>query len=289
MARAQPRFEFGSLPRDPDRDAALVEVRDPEHQRGDIVLTDDLTRKLDRTIAEFRNRDALAKHALVPRSRLLFVGPPGCGKTLAADVLAAELSLPLVYARFDGIVSSFLGETATNLRRVFTYAAKAPSLLFFDEFDTIAKRRNDDQEVGELKRVVGSFLQILDAHPRDRLVVAATNHEGLPDEALWRRFDDVLVFRRPTVAQLAELMTIKLRGVRKHGIDAHGLASAMEGFTFADAERVCHEAIKSMILAGAKELHVDFLRTELEEQRTRLRDVRAVPLERPSTSDEVWS
>lgn len=276
MARAQPRFEFGSLPRDPDRDAALVEVRDPEHQRGDIVLSEDLTRKLDRTIAEYRGRDALAKHALVPRSRLLFVGPPGCGKTLAADVLAAELSLPLVYARFDGIVSSFLGETATNLRRVFTYAAKAPSLLFFDEFDTIAKRRDDDHEVGELKRVVGSFLQILDSHPRDRLVVAATNHEGLLDEALWRRFDDVLVFRRPTAAQLAELLTMKLRGVRKPNVDVRALAAEMEGFTFADAERVCHEAIKAMVLAGAKELQVDLLRTELAEQRARLRDVRTV-------------
>ena len=191
-------------------------------------------------------------------------------------MLAAELSLPLVYARFDGIVSSFLGETATNLRRVFTYAAKAPSLLFFDEFDTIAKRRDDDQEVGELKRVVGSFLQILDSHPRDRLVVAATNHEGLLDEALWRRFDDVLVFRRPTVAQLAELLTMKLRGVRKVGVDVHALAEDMEGFTFADAERVCNEAVKAMVLANAKEVHVDLLRAELAEQRARLRDVRTV-------------
>lgn len=276
MARAQPRFEFGSLPRDPDRDTALVEVRDAEHQREDIVLGDDLTRKLDRTIAEFRHRDALAKHALVPRSRLLFVGPPGCGKTLAAEVLAAELALPMVYARFDGIVSSFLGETATNLRRVFSYAGKAPSLLFFDEFDTIGKRRDDDQEVGELKRVVGSFLQILDSYPRDQLVVAATNHEGLLDEALWRRFDDVLVFRRPTVKQLGELLTMKLRAVRKPGVDVQGLAAEMAGFTFADAERVCVEAIKAMVLVGAKELHRDLLRAELEEQRARLRDVRAV-------------
>lgn len=276
MARAQPRFEFGSLPRDPDRDAALVEVRDPERGRDDIVLSEDLTRKLDRTIAEFRHRDALAKHALVPRSRLLFVGPPGCGKTLAADVLAAELALPVVYARFDGIVSSFLGETATNLRRVFTYASKAPSLLFFDEFDTIAKRRDDDHEVGELKRVVGSFLQILDSYPREQLVVAATNHEGLLDEALWRRFDDVLVFRRPTVAQLGELLTMKLRAVRKPGVDIRALAAEMAGFTFADAERVCVEAIKAMVLAGAKELHRDLLQAELDDQRARLRDVRAV-------------
>jgi SpoVK/Ycf46/Vps4 family AAA+-type ATPase len=206
----------------------------------------------------------------------LFVGPPGCGKTLAADVLAAELSLPLVYARFDGIVSSFLGETATNLRRVFSYAAKAPSLLFFDEFDTIGKRRDDDHEVGELKRVVGSFLQILDSYPRDRLVVAATNHEGLLDEALWRRFDDVLVFPRPTMPQLVDLLTMKLRGVRKSGVDVPVLAAEMQGFTFADAERVCVDAIKAMVLAGAKELHGDLIRAELEEQRARLRDARGV-------------
>ena len=276
MARAQPRFEFGSLPRDPDRDAALVEVRDPEHRRDELVLSADLTRKLDRTIAEYRNRDSLAKHGLVPRSRLLFVGPPGCGKTLAADVLAAELALPLVYARFDGIVSSFLGETATNLRRVFSYAAKAASLLFFDEFDTIGKRRDDDHEVGELKRVVGSFLQILDSYPRDRLVVAATNHEGLLDEALWRRFDDVLVFPRPTVQQLVELLTVKLRGVRKSGVDVQALATQMQGFTFADAERVCIEAIKAMVLAGGKELQGELLHAELEEQRARLRTARTV-------------
>lgn len=276
MARAQPRFEFGSLPRDPDRDAALVEVRDPEHRRDELVLSADLTRKLDRTIAEYRNRDALAKHGLVPRSRLLFVGPPGCGKTLAADVLAAELALPLVYARFDGIVSSFLGETATNIRRVFSYAAKAPSLLFFDEFDTIGKRRDDDHEVGELKRVVGSFLQILDSYARDRLVVAATNHEGLLDEALWRRFDDVLTFPRPTEQQLVELLTVKLRGVRKSGVDVQTLATKMQGFTFADAERVCIEAIKSMVLAGGRELHGELLHAELEDQRARLRTARTV-------------
>lgn len=125
-------------------------------------------------------------------------------------MLVAELALPQVYARFDGIVSSFLGETATNRRRMFSYAAKAPSLLFFDEFDTIAKRRDDDHEVGELKRVVGSLLQILDSYPRDRLVVAATNQEGLLDEALWRRFDDILMFPRPTAPQLVELVTMRL-------------------------------------------------------------------------------
>lgn len=271
MTRPLPRFEFGSLPRDADRDAALVDVREAERQRDQIVLNDELDRKLDRVLAEHRDRAALAKHGLSPRSRLLFVGPPGCGKTLGAEVLAAELSLPLVYARFDGIVSSFLGETATNLRRVFTYSAKAPSVLFFDEFDTIGKRRDDSHEVGELKRVVGSFLQILDSHPRDRIVVAATNHEGLLDEALWRRFDDVLVFPLPKHAQLAALMEMRLRGVRKPTLDLAALVQQMDGFTYADAERVCLEAVKSMVLAGRRELTVDLVQFEIDDQRTRIR------------------
>ena len=270
MSRPQHRFEFGSLPRDPDRDAALVELREPERRREEIVLSEELARKLERIEAEYGARDALARQGLSPKSRLLFVGPPGCGKTLCAEILAGDLSLPLVYARFDGIVSSFLGETASNIRRAFTYAAKSPSVLFFDEFDTIAKRRDDPHEVGELKRVVGSFLQILDAHPRDRLVVAATNHEGLLDQALWRRFDEVLLFPRPDAAQLVQLVQLRLRGIRKSGVDASALVAGMEHFTFADAERVCVEAVKAMVLAGRKDVTQELLLAELAEQRARI-------------------
>lgn len=274
MARPQHRFDFGSLPRDPDRDAVLVDVRDAERSRNDIVLSGDLDRKLMRITDEFRASDTFARHGLHPRSRLLFVGPPGCGKTLCAEVLAHELSLPLVYARFDGIVSSFLGETASNLRRVFGYAAKAPSVLFFDEFDVIGKRRDDEHEVGELKRVVGSFLQILDSHPRDRIVVAATNHHGLLDEALWRRFDDVLTFPRPSVDQVIKLLQLRLRGTRKASLNLPAIAACMNGFTFADAERVCLESMKAMLLRGNKELTEEIVQEELTDQRARLREVR---------------
>src|SRR5262249_21348903 len=192
MARPHRIVDFGSLPRDPDRDAALVDMRQPERTRAEIVLSAELTRKLDRIEDEHRSRDMFARQGLAPKTRLLFVGPPGCGKTLCAEILAADLGLPLLYARFDGIVSSYLGETASNLRRLFEYARPRLSVLFFDEFDAIGKRRDDAQEVGELKRVVSSFLQLLDSYPRENVVVAATNHEGLLDEALWRRFDEIL-------------------------------------------------------------------------------------------------
>lgn len=263
-------IDFGSLPRDPDRDAALVDVRRPERSREEIVLTEELQRKLDRIEAEYQQKPALARLGLAAKTRLLFVGPPGCGKTICAEILANDLGLTLLYARFDGIVSSYLGETASNLRRLFTYARQHQSVLFFDEFDALGKRRDDPQEVGELKRVVSSFLQLLDSYPKENLVVAATNHEGLLDEALWRRFDEILFFGKPTGEQMIRLMELRLRSVRKRNVDLAALAEAMEGFTFADAERVCFEASKSMVLAGRKELSQDLLAEELAEQKARI-------------------
>src|SRR5437899_2491298 len=151
MARPQRIIDFGSLPRDPDRDAALVDVRHPDRSRDEIVLSKELEAKLERIESEYRAKDTLARRGLAAKTRLLFVGPPGCGKTLCAEILAADLGLPLLYARFDGIVSSYLGETASNLRRLFTYARQHLSVLFFDEFDALGKRRDDPQEVGWLK------------------------------------------------------------------------------------------------------------------------------------------
>jgi SpoVK/Ycf46/Vps4 family AAA+-type ATPase len=272
-------IDFGSLPRDPDRDAALVDARRPERSREEIVLAEDLRRKLDRIEAEYRERSSLGRLGLAAKSRLLFVGPPGCGKTLCAEVLAGDLGLTLLYARFDGIVSSYLGETASNLRRLFNYARQHQAVLFFDEFDALGKRRDDPHEVGELKRVVSSFLQLLDSYPKENLVVAATNHEGMLDEALWRRFDEILFFGKPTSEQLTRLMELRLRGVRKRDVDLAAVVAEMKEFTFADAERVCFEASKAMVLAKRNELSQDLLLDELREQKARI----ALATGRPST------
>jgi SpoVK/Ycf46/Vps4 family AAA+-type ATPase len=277
VARPQKVIQFAALPRDPDRDAALVEVHHPQRTRSEIVLAPEVASRIERIVEEFRAQANLARHGLSPKSRLLFVGPPGCGKTLCAEILAGELGLDLLHARFDGIVSSYLGETASNLRRVFGYASQQRAVLFFDEFDALGKRRDDPQEVGELKRVVSSFLQILDAHPRDRMVIAATNHEGMLDDALWRRFDEVLFFGRPSVEQLVSLMNLRLQSVRKRSVDLTAFANEMAGFSFADAERVCVEATKAMILRGLKEMGADLLSNELAEQRARLALAKGTP------------
>lgn len=270
MARPERVIQFAAVPRDPDRDAALVDVRHPERARSEIVLSPQVLARFERVVEEFGAQKDLARHGLSPKSRLLFIGPPGCGKTLCAEILAGELGLTLLHARFDGIVSSYLGETANNLRRVFSYASQQQAVLFFDEFDALGKRRDDPQELGELKRVVSSFLQILDAHPRDHLVVAATNHEGMLDDALWRRFDEILLFDRPSTAQLLELLKLRLRGVRTRGVDLEMFAAQMIGFAYADAERVCLEATKAMLLRKLKEVTPDLLEQELAEQRARL-------------------
>lgn len=270
MTRPQKVIQFATLPRDPDRDAALVDIVRPQRSRDELVLGPDAGARLERVVEEFRSKALLARHGLSPKSRLLFIGPPGCGKTLCAETLATELGLDVLHARFDGIVSSFLGETANNLRRVFAFAAQRDAILFFDEFDALGKRRDDAQEVGELKRVVSSFLQILDAHPKDKMVVAATNHEGMLDDALWRRFDEIVVFPRPTTTQLEQLIDLRLRAVRKRGVDLHSFAEKMTGLSYADAERVCLEAIKAMLLSGQRELTSDHVTNELAAQQQRV-------------------
>ena len=129
-------------------------------------------------------------------------GPPGCGKTLTAEVIASELGRPVAIVRTDSVVSSFLGETAANLRKVFDFVAKSPMVALFDEFDALGKEREDASEHGELRRVINAVLQMLDAYEGRSLIIAATNHEGMLDTAIWRRFEEVLFLEPPTVAQL---------------------------------------------------------------------------------------
>src|SRR5690606_1481885 len=135
--------EFGSLPRDRERGTLLLEIRSPDRYMTDIVLSDDLKNQIDIILDEYRARDILRTYGLQPRSKLLFCGPPGCGKTLCAEVLASELGLPLLYTRFDAVISSYLGETASNLRKVFDYASRGTWVVFFDEFDAIGKSRDN--------------------------------------------------------------------------------------------------------------------------------------------------
>jgi len=257
------------LPRNTDEEAGLLEIRQPDRYWPDVLLSAENGALLERVITEVRRCELLETHGMRPKRRLLFCGPPGCGKTLTAEVLAGELGLPLLYTRFDAIISSYLGQTATHLRKIFEYAAKGRWVLFFDEFDAIGKSRDNLTEHGELKRVVNSFLQLLDNFTAPSLVIAATNHEGLLDRALWRRFDEIIRFDRPSRDQIPAIVKRKLSAFRHKGLKlTDSLLDAMVGFSHADIERVCFDAIKEALLDGQSELtNQHFVAALAQEQR----------------------
>ncbi|MGO9601361.1 MAG: AAA family ATPase [Isosphaeraceae bacterium] len=241
----------GNLPRDKERNALLVELAESRRELDDLVLSAPVRESLDRIVLERRHAELLRSHGILPTSKVLFCGPPGCGKSVAAEALARELYLPLATVRFDAVVSSYLGETAANLRKVFEFGRSRPLVLLFDEFDAIGKERIAPDEHGELKRVVNSFLQLLDGFHAETLTIAATNHQGLLDPALWRRFDEIVVFPQPTRDEIEVLLS---RRFRQKPVDQQvvlgDLALSLEGSSHADVERLSFDAIKQTILNG---------------------------------------
>jgi SpoVK/Ycf46/Vps4 family AAA+-type ATPase len=237
-------------PRSKGEALSLIDVKRPTKTLRDIVLADETRREVERILEEFGKRNELAGFGLAPKKKLLLFGPPGNGKTLCAEVLAGELDLPLFYVRFDGLIGSYLGETAANLRRVFEYAAHGLGVLFFDEFDALGKSRDSREDVGELKRVVNSYLQLLDNYQGPGPVIAATNYERLLDHALWRRFDALVFFPQATPSQLVKYLSIRLGAFELRDFGPKEAADWCNGSSYSDAARTCTEALKTMILAG---------------------------------------
>ena len=258
------RGTFQPLPRDHEKNAPLLEIRQPDRYFGEMVLHPGIKDILLKVMREFRQWDVLEANGLRPSHKLLFCGPPGCGKTATAEVVAGELGLPLVYVRFDSVVSSLLGETASNLRKVFEYINQDTWVVLFDEFDAIGRSRDDVTEHGEIKRVVNSFLQMLDNFRGRSLLVAATNFEQSLDPALWRRFDEVVRFERPTAVQIEDLMEKRLNPVRNSRVSVKKYGAQLEGSTFADIERVANDVLKSCALDGRTRMQAQDIQSAME-------------------------
>ncbi|MBX9696780.1 MAG: ATP-binding protein, partial [Alphaproteobacteria bacterium] len=173
----------------PERIAELVYDIPAQRRLEDLVLSEEIVKEVEEFIFEYSNTALLRSHSIEPRHTVLLKGPPGNGKTSLAEVFATELSLPLLSIRYDAIIDSYLGETASRLRRLIDFAEQIPCVLFFDEFDAVGKERSDAQETGEIKRVVSSLLVQMDRLPSHTIVVCATNHPELLDRAVWRRFE----------------------------------------------------------------------------------------------------
>lgn len=269
VKQALPPQVSRAVPIDRERDTNLIEIQQPTRELHDIVLSDVTRSDLDQVLLEHNRSDVLRAHGLEPAQKILFFGPPGCGKTLAAEVLATELSLPLALVRLDSVVSSFLGETAANLRKVFQFVAETPVVAFFDEFDALAKSRDDAADHGELKRVVNAVLQMMDGYRGASVLIAATNHEALLDPAVWRRFDEVIRFERPTLEQIKQLLALKLSGVRRQFDPTDSqVASQFKGMAHADIERVLRRAVKDMVLQGREFLDLPHVEDALSREYT---------------------
>lgn len=223
---------IASLPKDKDSLLDLVEIIQPTITLNDVALSESVLTSLEQIIKEQKESDQLLKMGITPTNRLLFCGPPGCGKTMTANALAAELGLPLVYVRLDGLVSSYLGQTGTNIRKIFEFVKNKRVVLFLDEFDAIAKKRDDSHELGELKRVVTTLLQNLDEMSASIFLIAATNHQHLLDPAIWRRFDISILLEQPNEFQRKKIISSALgKYLKNYSLDFKTLQILTDGMS----------------------------------------------------------
>ncbi len=253
--------------------ANLLEASYPKAGVNEMILSDALANQIRRVIREQRHAERILSHGLSPRRKLLLIGPPGTGKTLTATVLAGDLRLPLFQVRLDGLITKFMGETAAKLRQIFDATSRNRGVYFFDEFDAIGSQRGLANDVGEIRRVLNSFLQMIEQDGSHSLVVAATNHPGILDPALFRRFDDVLHYELPDRLHIVALLKRRLAGSVAKGFQWEDLANLAQGLSYAEVTRAANEALKDALIH--------------DRNRVRTEDIRAMLTERKGVADRL--
>lgn len=252
---------------DTDNGVRLVELSYPDKYLDDMILPGEKILQLEEIIREFQNWDVLMSNGVAPIKKLLFYGPPGCGKTLCASVIAAEIGIPLMYVRYDALVSSYLGETASNIKKVFDMAKSDSFVILFDEFDAIGRSRNDTTEHGEIKRVVNTFLQQIDSFKGRSIIIAATNFEQSLDYAIWRRFDDTIRFDLPSNQEKIALFSLRLKQFHGPSNAFGSFLGITEGFSHADIEGICKTIMRKCILDGKRNYNKKDIELAVEKQK----------------------
>lgn len=259
------------IPRDNDTGFPLLSIEQYDLDWDSLILSEKIKYELKQIVQGFRSYEVLATYNLKPKNKVLFCGLPGTGKTFTAQVLSSYLGLPLVYINFDAIISSYLGETATNLRKVFDFISNGIWVVLFDEVDIIGKNRDDQHETGEIKRVVNNFLQMIDNFKGDSLIIASTNHPHILDPAIWRRFDEVINFELPERKERASLIKLYLKPLKKEkDLDIELLSRETEGFSPSDIKTMCRDAMIHAIISERDTLENRDLKYSLEKFKVRL-------------------
>ncbi|ACV79006.1 AAA family ATPase [Nakamurella multipartita] len=271
LSRRRPTSNISPLARN---DAgALLHEGEPARRVADLVLPPAARQTINDLVEEHHRRDLLRSHGVEPRHRILLVGPPGGGKTTLAEALATELAVPLLTARYEGLIGSFLGETASRLETLFAAVRIRPCVLFFDEFDAVAKERGDTHETGEIKRVVSSLLLQVDKLPSYVVVVAATNHAELLDRAVWRRMQLRIELPRPTRAAAVEFLGAWSQRTRIDlGLAPKTIAERLYGVSFAELEQFALDVQRRSILSGPEPKAREVTQRVLREWATRNRN-----------------
>jgi len=257
------------IARPPAELSALLRVSYPQTRLSEMVLDETTLAPLTRTMREYRQLDRLREHGLPPRRKLLLIGPPGCGKTMTASALAGELRLPLFFVQLHGLMTKFMGETAARLRMVFDAMVETRGVYFFDEFDAIGAQRGTPNDVGEIRRVLNSFLQFLEQDDSDSLILAATNHAAMLDEALFRRFDEVIRYSTPTADQIEQLIRNRLHAYLSSRPAWTKIREAAKGLSHAEIARACDDAAKDAILSEEDRVRTATLTAALRERHRR--------------------
>jgi SpoVK/Ycf46/Vps4 family AAA+-type ATPase len=247
--------------------ANLVSIQQPTIRLSSITLPEDTANRLRRVILEYRQQKRLRDHGLHSRRKLLFIGPPGTGKTMTATGLAGELHLPLFTILLEGVITKFMGETAAKLRVIFDSIAREHGIFLFDEFDAIGARRTHGNDVGEIRRVLNSFLQFLENDQSESLIIAATNHSDLLDRALFRRFDDVIEYRLPDEKMALTIIRSRLTQFHVTDFDWAVVASEASGLSQADLTRASDDAAKDAVLRESQAVRMPDLLSALRERK----------------------
>ena len=228
----------------------MLQMSMPSVELTELFTDDSVHSKIERILLEYRNRNKLYKSGLSNRRKILLEGAPGTGKTMTASIIASELQLPLYTVQMDKLVTKFMGETSSRLRQIFDSMDTSAGVYLFDEFDAIGADRLMDNEVGEMRRILNSFLQFIENDVSDSIIIAATNNPKMLDKALFRRFDDVIHYELPNDAQIKQLFDYKLEGYQDGSICSKEVIEAARGLSQAELTIVAEDAMKESILYG---------------------------------------
>ena len=243
--------------------SGLFSATFPKTQLSDMVLDSELKQRLERIITEYRQVDQLESHGLSPRRKLLLVGPSGCGKSMTAATLAGELNLPLLTVQFHILISKFMGETAAKLNVIFESMKQSRGVYLFDEFDAIGTHRHSGQDVGEIRRVLNSFLVFLEQDDSMSIIIAASNLETFLDNALFRRFDDTLRYGQPTSPMARQLIENRLSNFSIKRLGWKSILNSAENMIHADIVKACEDAAKEAVLDERKQIRTSELKQAL--------------------------